>query len=203
MPAFGRVTPRLQPPMTAETPAELAVILARSLETAGVPYAIGGAVAYGFWGAPRGTQDLDLNLFLPADQPGSAIDVRVSAGVRLNPEQAMRSALDRGEARGFAGDIPVDIFFRSIPLHESAAGRAVTVSLLGERIRILSAEDLIVLKLLFFRGKDIVDVERALAVQAERLDRAYVRRWLIDCVGANDERVTKWDALCSALPVRS
>jgi len=42
--------------MTIETPAELAGLLASRLEAIGIPYAVGGAVAYGFWGrraAPR------------------------------------------------------------------------------------------------------------------------------------------------------
>jgi hypothetical protein len=33
--------------------AELAVALAEQLERAGIPYAVGGAIAYGFWGNPR------------------------------------------------------------------------------------------------------------------------------------------------------
>lgn len=98
------------------------------------------------------------------------------------------------------GSMPVDVFFTSIPLHDSAASRVVEVPLLGQAIRILSAEDLTVLKLLFFRGKDLVDVERLVAVQGSRLDRLYVRTWLVDCVGEESERVRRWDALCAALP---
>lgn len=85
-------------------------------------------------------------------------------------------------------------------LHDAAARRAVAVTLLGTTIRILSAEDLAVLKLLFFRGKDVVDVERVVAVQGARLDRVYVRRWLVDCVGEESERVRTWDRICAALP---
>jgi hypothetical protein len=96
--------------------------------------------------------------------------------------------------------MPVDLFVVAIPLHESAARRTVEVSLLGQTIRILSAEDLTLFKLLFFRGKDLVDIERILAVQGRTLDRDYIRRWLIDCVGADDIRVTRWDLLCAALP---
>ncbi|MBX3024574.1 hypothetical protein KF840_06665 [bacterium] len=186
--------------MSVETPAELAVSLGSALARVGIPYAVGGAVAYGFWGAPRGTQDLDLNLFLPAEGIGPALDALQAAGVELDRAQAERSARERGDVRARYGDMPVDLFVVSIPLHESAARRTVEVSLLGQPIRILSAEDLTLFKLLFFRGKDLVDIERILAVQGEQLDRAYVRRWLIDCVGADDARVRRWDELCAALP---
>jgi hypothetical protein len=177
-------------------------MVAQRLAAAGVPYAIGGAIAYGFWGNPRGTRDLDVNVFLPVDQAGPALDALIEAGVRLDREGSLERGLERGDARGYHGEVPIDIFFASIPLHEAAAGRVVEVTLLGARIRILSAEDLAVLKLLFFRGKDIVDVERVVAVQGERLDRRYVRRWLVECVGEDSERVRKWDEICRALPGR-
>jgi len=185
---------------SASTPAELAVLLARSLTAENIPHAIGGAVAYTFWGVPRATGDLDLNLFVKAERAATALEVLTRNGVSLDVEAALRSGLERGDARGRYGDIPVDIFFLSIPLHESAARRTVEVPLLGSTIRILAAEDLTILKLLFFRTKDILDIERILAVQGAELDRQYVRRWLVECVGEEDARVARWDTLCRALP---
>lgn len=180
-------------------PAELATKLCELLSRAGIPHAVGGAVAYGFWGNPRGTRDLDLNIFVRADQVSRVLDVLVAGGVGFDREGALRSARERGDARGYYEDLPVDVFFVSIPLHESAARRTVEVELLGRKIPILSAEDLIILKLLYFRGKDVVDVERMVALQGARLDRDYVRRWLIDCVGEQDGRVQRWDEICAAL----
>ena len=49
-------------------------------------------------------------------------------------------------------------------------------------------------KLLFFRGKDLVDLERLVAVH-QGLDCAYVRRWIVDMMGADDDRVHRWDAI--------
>ncbi len=181
--------------------AELAVQLAEQLKQAGIPHAIGGAIAYGFWGNPRGTRDVDLNVFVPADEAATAIDVLTQFGLRIDKDSALASARDRGDARGYHEDLPVDLFFISIPLHESAARRTVRVDLLGHDVAVLSPEDLIVLKLLFFRGKDVVDIERVVAVQGQRLDRDYVRRWLVDCVGESDPRVERWDRLCLALPM--
>jgi hypothetical protein len=181
-------------------PATLAVHLGTRLAAAGVPYAIGGAIAYGFWGNPRGTRDLDVNVFLPAAEAGRAIDTLIAAGVQLDRSGALERAIERGDVRGSCEGIPVDIFFSSIPLHDAAAKRVVDVELLGKTIRILSAEDLTILKLLFFRGKDVVDVERVVAVQGARLDRRYVRTWLVECVGEDSERVRRWDSICDALP---
>lgn len=51
---------------------------------------------------------------------------------------------------------------------------------------------------MFFRGKDLVDLERLLGSMGRRLDAPYVRRWLVDTMGEDDERVRRWDELCAA-----
>ena len=63
----------------------------------------------------------------------------------------------------------------------------------------LSPEDTAIFKMLFFRGKDLVDVERLLALMGDALDRAFVRDSLVEVVGDEDYRVRKWDELVSAL----
>lgn len=181
-------------------PVELAVLVSRALGNAAVPHAIGGAIAYGFWGNPRGTGDLDVNIFLEVDGAEPALIALERMGLALDRARVVASARERGDARVFYDDIPVDLFFLSIPLHESARERTVEVVLLGQAMPILSAEDLVVFKLLFFRGKDVVDIERILALQRGRLDRSYIRRWLVDCVGEDDVRVKRLDEMLAAIP---
>ncbi|HEX6239585.1 MAG TPA: hypothetical protein VFZ61_01780, partial [Polyangiales bacterium] len=62
----------------------------------------------------------------------------------------------------------------------------------------LSPEALCVFKLLFFRPKDLVDLERLIEVQAGALDTGYVRAELAKLMGEHDERVQRWDQLTSA-----
>jgi hypothetical protein len=182
-------------------PAEVARQLADALESAHIPYAIGGALAYAYWGVARGTHDVDLNLFISPARMAEALDVLTQAGLIIDTSAALESAETRGDARGYVGDVPVDLFVNSIPFHEEAARRAVAVSLFDKPICVLSAEDIAVLKLLFFRGKDMVDVERLLALQGANLDRVYIRYWLVDAMGEEDERVDAWDRLCATLPL--
>lgn len=52
-----------------------------------------------------------------------------------------------------------------------------------------------VLKLLFNRHKDIVDIEAIVESSGGKLDVAYVRHWLVECVGADDTRVATWEGL--------
>jgi hypothetical protein len=188
--------------MTDEFPdaAEVARRLADALEREGVPYAIGGAIAYGYFGAARGTKDVDVNLFVSPDDARPALAALIAAGVRLDTEKSVARGRERGDAVGYFGLMRVDLFFNSIELHDEAAKRTRTVSLLGRPIQILSAEDTVILKAFFNRGKDWVDIERLVARQGAALDRAEIRRWLVDGVGEDDPRVQRWDAVSEALP---
>jgi hypothetical protein len=119
-------------------------------------------------------------------------------------------AIDREETRRRVGlgehavawfdRIRVDLFFNSIPLHDAAARRTVRKPLLGRSVPMLSAEDTILFKLMFFRGKDLVDIARAVSTQGVLLDRSYVRNWLVELAGEDDRRTVKWDELCRELP---
>jgi hypothetical protein len=53
--------------------------------------------------------------------------------------------------------------------------------------------------MLFFRPKDLIDVERMLAVRGPELDRAFVRSSLVEMLG-EDPRIEKWDAICARVP---
>lgn len=177
------------------TPAELAVEISRLLTDAGVRHAVGGALALGFHANPRGTSDVDVNVFVAADRPGAALDVLAGGGVELDREGAARAIASRGDLFLKHRGCRLDLFFNSIPLHASASQRTRDVDLLGTQVPILSVEDLIVLKLLFNRHKDIVDIEAMVETSGDKLDVGYVRHWLVECVGEDDARIQTWKAL--------
>jgi hypothetical protein len=171
--------------------------LADQLELDGVPYAVGGAIAYGLYAPPRATNDVDLNIFLEPEQIDPALDALERAGAELDRDAARVSAADRGDFVARVDGMRVDVFVLSIPLSSSAASRVSEGILQGRSIAVLAAEDLVLFKLLFFRAKDISDVSRLVAFQGDALDRRYIRRWLVDTVGEDDDRVTTWDSITS------
>lgn len=182
------------------TAPEVARLVADALEAASIPYAIGGAIAYGFHAPPRATNDVDVNAFVGPERVEALLDALERAGATVDREMARATAEGRGELAVRLRGMRVDVFIDSIPLHASARRRAKTVTLLGRPIVALSAEDLAVLKLLFFRPKDVIDVERLVAFRGRDLDRAYVRGWLVDLLGEDDERIERWDAVTAAFP---
>ena len=179
------------------TPPELAVEVSAWLTDAGIQHAVGGAIAFGFHAEPRGTLDVDMNVFVAADAPEAALQALADQGVRFDFADACQAIASRGDLFIAHQGCRLDLFFNSIPFQEAASHRTKDVTLLGRRIPILSAEDIVVLKLLFNRHKDIVDVERLVEIAAEGLDKGYIRHWLTECVGADDSRVAAWDALAA------
>lgn len=174
---------------------EVAARLGHALDRAAVPYAIGGALAYGLFGIPRATNDVDLNLFVEGEALDRALDVLVAAGVAIDRQRALAEAAAEGMIQGRYDRMRVDLFVPSIPFAWEAAKRRVERKLAGTSLWFLSAESIAVFKLLFFRSKDLVDLERLVGVQGKRLDAAWVRAQLVEMMGEGDVRVSKWDEL--------
>lgn len=181
---------------TALVPAfDAALTLARALESAGVPYAIGGAIALGAWSDPRATHDVDINIFV--DSPGleGALDALVAVGLAVDRDAARRADAAGDVVIASFGGLRVDLFTPSIPFAWEAMRTKRRLTGPAGAAEYLSAEAIAVFKMLFFRAKDLVDVERLVLVQQADLDRAYVRGWLVDMMGDDDERVRAWDEI--------
>lgn len=122
-------------------------------------------------------------------------DALEKAGAALDRTGARSSAAERGDFSIRVNGMRVDVFVPSIPLSASAGCRVKRAVLLGRPVMVLSAEDLVLFKLLFYRPKDINDVERLVRFQGTNLDREYVHRWLEDLVGKEDPRMATWEGM--------
>jgi len=165
------------------------------LEAANIDYAIGGAVSYSAWAEPRATRHVDLNLWVPDERLDWAFDVLTAAGVSLDRGAARRDADERGMFVGHHGEYRIDVFVPSVPFYAEAFRRRQRVRLAHRDTWVLSPETLAVFKMLFYRPKDLVDVQRLLEVQSERIDRSFIRQALVDMLGPDDERLRTWDEL--------
>lgn len=186
--------------MSAPQADTLARELADALEARAIPYAIGGSIALAAWGYARATVDVDIDIFVEHDALDPVFDTLEGVGCALDRSAARLRARDRGDFMATLRGMRIDVFVPSISLYASAQQRVQREVLLGRPAWFLSAEDLTTFKMLFFRGKDVLDVERLLAVRGSRFDRDYVRTWLVDLVGPDDERIPKWDAMCATIP---
>ncbi|MCC7539216.1 MAG: hypothetical protein IT379_23540 [Deltaproteobacteria bacterium] len=173
---------------------EVVARLIDALEPSGIPYAFGGAIALAAWSEPRATADVDVIVWAESDELERVITVVGSAGVELDAEAARAAASARGMFTGRAGATRVDVFVPSIPFYEEAARRRVRTTIADRATWVHSAEVLAVFKMLFFRPKDLIDVERMLAVRGAAFDGAFVRGALVEML-EDDERIAKWDEI--------
>ena len=187
----------------AQTAAEVARVVSDTLECHGLSYAIGGAIALGFYAPPRATIDVDVNVFVdPSTRLEQALSALREAGFAPDePFDAVAAqAKSEGQFRGRVAGLRVDVFVPAIPYYAELEARRKQVVLLRRPLWILSAEDLVVLKLMFFRRKDVADAEAVLREQGAALDRRFIRAKLVELAGVADERVAAWDRLDGEIP---
>jgi len=174
---------------------EAGLQIAAALEQHGIPYAIGGALAYGQYGIPRATNDVDVNVFVGPEKLDDIFVALRSLGVVVDADAARSAAEREGLIVLWHGPFRIDVFTPSIDFSWEAASTRVRFDIGGTGVWFLSAEALCVFKLLFFRGKDVVDLERLVAVQGSAIDAGYVRERIVEMLGGDDPRVATWDRL--------
>jgi hypothetical protein len=69
------------------------------------------------------------------------------------------------------------------------------VELKEQQVMVWDAETLAVFKMMFFRHKDLADVEQIVRTQGEHFDRLWVRNQLAEMYGMRDPRLSSWDEL--------
>lgn len=159
-----------------------------ALTTAGLRHAFGGAIALGYCVAePRGTRDLDVNIFIPSGR-AEELNGALPAGVKVSPTDVAQIVRD-GQTRLWWDTVPVDVFLNNLPLHDEVAAEIRWVPLGGREVPVLSCESLVLFKAFFNRTKDWADIESIAEVDRGILSRAAVR--VEDLVGTEDEFVVR------------
>jgi hypothetical protein len=178
-----------------------AVRVGLMLEREGIPYAIGGALCLAVHGFARATRDVDVNVFCQPGEVPRVLTVLTGLGLSGDTGGAARDAATEGWFSLWDGSVRVDVFVPSIDFSWEAFHARVQFEFLGERIWFLAAESLCVFKLLFFRTKDLADLEQ-LVLTATHLDTAHVRATIAGLMGETDERVAAWGKIVAQFGAR-
>lgn len=142
-----------------------------------IPYMLIGGLVVSIWGETRVTHDADFKVSI--DMP--LADFRRLVLERF-PERSMNIPDHRKSAHivhVFASpEVAVDLLVSIFDYEKEAIKRAVVADLLGLRVRVCGAEDLIIHKAISNRSKDWIDVAGILLRQRGKLDVRYIRDWL-------------------------
>jgi hypothetical protein len=153
-----------------------------ALDVARIPHAIGGAIALGYCTLePRGTRDLDVNVFVGPDRVKDVF-AALPKGVAISG-LALEQAERDGQARLWWEHTPIDLFFSVLPFHDHLASQVRQVPFEDRSIPVLDCTALAVFKAMFDRPRDWVDIESML--EARALDLGDACRWVGEMAGAD------------------
>jgi Nucleotidyl transferase AbiEii toxin, Type IV TA system len=143
------------------------------------PGVVIGGLAVALLGRPRMTRDIDALILLPEDRWPAFLTAAGAFGFVPRLPDALAFAHDarvlllRHQSTG----VDVDVAFGNLPFEEEAVARATAVRVAGVTVPLPTPEDLIIMKAVAHRERDLLDVEGLLAAHPD-LDVRRVRRWV-------------------------
>lgn len=159
---------------------ELLADLVAALTPAGVGWYLFGAQAAIVYGAARLTADVDVTVRLPdAMSSQSLAHHLVDGGFRLrvsDPDFIDRTRVIPFVHHGTA--LPLDVVLAGPGIEDQFLSRVHVRTIEGVQVRVASPEDLIVMKILAGRPKDLEDVRAVVAALGTQLDRDYIGKTL-------------------------
>ena len=140
-------------------------VLVRVLDSRRIGWFVFGAQAVAVRGAPRATQDVDITVQIERSRLRELIDALAAEGLRHRYPDIADELLDRGAVLPLIHTcgMEVDLVVAGSGLEALALGRATRVAIEGVEVPVAHATDLVVMKVLSGRGKDLDDVRSLLA----------------------------------------
>ncbi len=156
--------------------------LGRAFGAVGARWYVFGAQAAIMHGAVRFTEDIDVTVegtqvataTLVAALEHEGLELRVTSGVEHFVAQTRVLPMVH-----LATMMPVDVVLSGPGIEELFFERAVTVEVEGVSIPVAAPEDVVVMKVLAGRPKDLEDAVAVLAAQLSKLDLSHIRELLI------------------------
>jgi hypothetical protein len=171
------------------TPVDIVLLVARTLESLGVPYVLVGSLASSARGVPRSTNDADIVAALSVAHVGPLV-ARLSPDFYVD-EEAVRRAVAAGRSFNAIHQdtaFKIDVFVpppggfghqQLLRRVREEAGSAAS----PQPLYIATAEDVVLAKLLWYKAggrasdRQWQDIVGLIRVQDSALDATYLRAW--------------------------
>jgi hypothetical protein len=139
----------------------------------------------------RTTNDVDALLTVtPLAMPGM-FEALQASGFVVDLQKSIRELRDDGLTTIRFADVLVDIMRPVLPVYAHVLDSAILAEILGQTVRISSAEGLIIMKLIAFRPQDESDIRDLLAAYRGRLDMTHIREEFATVADPEDPRWAK------------
>lgn len=148
-----------------------------------VPYAVMGGWAVRLYALPRPTYDIDFTVVIERDRLPELYAAASEAGFSV-PEQFASGWVDSVAGMPLVKfrffiegrSIDIDVFLAESNYQQSMMSRRQCHAVAGREAWFVSPEDLVLLKLIAARKRDLADVEDILLGQPD-VDETYMRQW--------------------------
>jgi hypothetical protein len=153
--------------------------LMKWLDSTRVPSMIIGGVAASILGQPRLTQDVDALAILPEGEWADAVSTAARHGILPRIESPLDLARQSRVLlmRHVESGINIDVIFGGLLFERAAIDNSKIHDIGGLRVRLPRVEDLLIMKAVARRPKDLQDIEGLLAAHPDA-DITTVRRWV-------------------------
>lgn len=161
--------------------------ISAGLAAAGIRHAVTGATAMAAHGYVRATRNLDILVLAGSLDLPRVFEIVRRQGFEGEDRELIEAIRDRYVAVLRSGSVTVEILLPVLSYHHRLLDRAVSREVAGTPVPFVTLEDLIVLKMLWRRAKDMADLHALLAT-AGSLDASYVRETLREILPEDDPR---------------
>jgi hypothetical protein len=166
-----------------------------ALQRAHLPHAFGGAIALAYCTEePRGTRDLDVNVFVEPSRAGE-IFAALPDPVKTLPAD-LKAATREGQVRLWWEDTPIDLFLDVHAFHRRVAREVRWVPFEGRTIPVVGCIALAVFKALLDRTKDWADIEAM--IEARKLEGGEALAVLTGILGPESGPVRRFGELVAS-----
>ena len=181
-------------PPSGQTLTQALNSLVRTLEALSVRYAIIGGIATIQHTRLRTTNDVDALLNPTQLATPGMLDALKANGFTVDLQRSIRELRVDGLTTIQFGQVLVDMMRPVLPVYSHVLDRAIRAEILGQSVRISSAEGLIVMKLIAFRPQDESDIRDLLAAYQGQLDLEYIRSEFATVAELDDPRWVKFES---------
>ena len=150
-----------------------------ALNASRIAYMLVGSFSTNAYGIPRSTKDADFVLQLDGDL-APAFYQALGKDFEIDPQLKFETNTGtlKQEMRFAGTPFTVELFRLSKDsFDQERFRRKVAVKLLGRGACIPTAEDVVIMKVRWFREKDRQDIKNVLTVQRGNLDWPYIENW--------------------------